>query len=100
MRIIKHSTLVDFWRRHPVTEQPLKSWYQIAKGASWRSMNAVQADFPKAKVLNGERARFGICGGNYRLVTAFFFPAGQVWIKFIGTHAVYDKIDALTVDLY
>lgn len=98
MRIIRHTTLRDFWVRHSETEQPLKAWYQTVKGAAWAHMADVQADFPKAKVLNGERVRFEICGGNYRLVAAFFFPARQVWIKFIGTHAAYDRIDALSVD--
>ena len=63
-------------------------------------MNDVRTDFPKAIVLNGERIRFEICGGNYRLIAAFYFPARHVWIKFIGTHNEYDRIDALNVDEY
>ena len=63
-------------------------------------MNDVLANFPKAKILNGERIRFEICGGNYRLLAAFYFPARQVWIKFIGTHDEYDRIDALSVDKF
>lgn len=98
MRIVKQSTLKTFWLRHPETEQPLKAWYHTVKAARWARMADVQADFPKAKVLNGERVRFEICGGNYRLVVAFFFPAEQAWVKFIGTHAAYDRIDALRID--
>ena len=100
MRIIKHSSLVAYWLAHAETEQPLKTWYAIAKAADWTCMNDVQQAFPKAKVLNGERVRFEVCGGNYRLVVAFFFPAGMAWIKFIGTHEQYDRIDALTVEDY
>ncbi len=63
-------------------------------------MNDVQSRWPKAKVLNGERVRFAISGGDYRLIVAVYFPARIVWIKFIGSHAEYDKIDALTVSAF
>ena len=61
-------------------------------------MNDVLATFPRAVPLNGERVRFPILGGHYRLIAAIHFPSGVVWIKFLGTHAEYDRIDALTVD--
>jgi len=63
-------------------------------------MADVQAAFSKAKVFNAERARFEIQGGNYRLIAAFNFPRKIAFIKFVGTHAEYDKIDALTVSQY
>lgn len=100
MRIIKHATLVTYWRKHAETEQPLKAWYQAVKSADWATMNEVQLAFPKARVLNADRVRFEIHGGNYRLIAAFFFPGNAVWIKFIGTHAEYNRIDALTVDQF
>ncbi len=66
-------------------------------------MNGVMGRFSKAKVLDGGRVRFEICDGNYRLVAAFKFKAdggGTVFVKFIGTHTEYDRIDALTVSQY
>ena len=63
-------------------------------------MNDLMRDFPKAKALNAERVRFEIAGGNYRLVVAIKFTARIVFVKFIGTHAEYDRIDALTVAQY
>jgi mRNA interferase HigB len=60
----------------------------------------VQTTVPKAKVLNRERVRFEVAGGNYRLVVAFDFRRQVAFVKFIGTHAQYDKIDALTVSQY
>ena len=63
-------------------------------------MDDVQAPAPKAKVLNRERARFEVAGGNYRLVVAFDFRRQIAFVKFIGTHAQYDNIDALTVSQY
>jgi mRNA interferase HigB len=56
--------------------------------------------YSKAKPLNDERIRFEICGGNYRLIVAFKFSAKIAFIKFIGTHEEYDRIDALTVDRF
>jgi mRNA interferase HigB len=63
-------------------------------------MNDVQAAFPKAVVLNGERARFEVAGGNYRLIAAFDFRRKIVFVKFVGTHTEYDRVDALTVSQF
>ena len=63
-------------------------------------MDEVQRAAPKSKVLNRERARFEVAGGNYRLVVAFDFRRQAAFVKFIGTHAEYDRIDALTVSQY
>lgn len=98
MRIIKQATLRTFWERHPETEAPLRAWYDAVSTTKWTTMNDVMAGFPRAVALNGERVRFPILGGNYRLITAIHFPSQVVWIKFLGTHAAYDRIDALTVD--
>jgi len=97
MRIIARKVLVAFWTQHPETHVPLERWYTVVKAASWKSANDVQSAAPKAKVLNRERVRFEIAGGNYRLVAAFDFPRQIAFVKFIGTHAEYDRIDALTV---
>ncbi|MBK1842049.1 type II toxin-antitoxin system HigB family toxin [Azospirillum sp. YIM B02556] len=100
MNIIKRSTLIDDWERHPETEQPLKEWFRMARSAGWSCMNDVMKSYPKAKVLNAERVRFEICGGNYRFIVAFKFTANMAFVKFIGTHTEYDRINALDVDLY
>jgi mRNA interferase HigB len=100
MRIIARNTLVQFWEKHPETKVPLARWYETVKAAAWKAPEEVQRAFPKAKVLNGERIRFEIAGGNYRLVVAFDFRRKAAFVKFIGTHAEYDKIDALTVSLF
>jgi mRNA interferase HigB len=100
MNVIKRPTLEAYWREHPETEQPLKEWFQTVKHSEWTCMNDVTATYSKAKPLNGERVRFEICGGNYRLIVAFKFSARIAFVKFIGTHAEYDRIDALTIDRY
>lgn len=63
-------------------------------------MDEVQRASPKCKALNGERVRFEVAGGNYRQVVAFDFHRQTAFIKFIGTHAEYDRVDALTVSLF
>src|SRR5262245_58206358 len=97
MRIIARRVLVAFWTQHPEAQVPLERWYALVKNARWLSMNDIQRAAPKAKVLNRERVRFEVAGGNYRLVASFDFPRQIAFVKFIGTHAEYDKIDALTV---
>jgi mRNA interferase HigB len=63
-------------------------------------MEDVRLAAPNAKILNGERARFEIAGGNFRMIVAFDFARGIVFVKFIGTHAEYDRINALTISLF
>lgn len=100
MRIIARSTLITFWTRHLETRPALEHWFKVAKNADWDSMQAVVESFPKAKALNRERVRFGIHGGDYRLIVAFRFEQRLAFIKFIGTHAEYDRIDALSVSRF
>ncbi|MGJ5178894.1 type II toxin-antitoxin system HigB family toxin [Bradyrhizobium oligotrophicum] len=100
MRIIKQSTLVRFSGQNPKAGPSVLRWLKLVKAAKWGSMNDVQKAIPGAVVLNGERARFEIAGGSFRLIAAFSFRHQIVFIKFIGTHAEYDQIDALTVARY
>jgi mRNA interferase HigB len=76
-------------------------WYQLtSKAADWKSTNDVQKAFPHAKVLNAERVRFEIAHNTFRLIVAFNFRAQIAFIKFVGSHAEYDKVDALTVSQF
>jgi mRNA interferase HigB len=100
MRLIARSTLVEFAEKHPETKASLAHWVSVARSATWTNANEVQASFSKAKVLNGERVRFEVAGGDYRMIVAFDFRRSIAFIKFVGTHADYDRIDALTVSLF
>lgn len=100
MRVIARTTLVGFWSSHPETKVPLERWLKRVKAARWASVDEVQRATPKCKALNGERVRFEVVGGNYRLVVAFDFRRQAAFVKFIGTHAEYDRVDALTVSLF
>ena len=94
MRVIARNALVGFWGDHPETKVSLEGWCQLVRAAHWTSTDEVQKAAPRAKVLSRERVGFEIAGGNYRLVAAFDFRQQIAFVKFIGTHAEYDRIDA------
>ena len=100
MRVIARNTLVGFYGDHPETKVSLERWYKIVRAAHWASTDEVQKASPSAKVLNRERVRFEIAGGNYRLVAAFDFRRQIAFVKFIGTNAEYDRVDALTASQF
>ncbi len=100
MRVIARNTLVDFWNKHPETRIALERWYKLVRAAHWTSTDEVQSAAPKSKVLNCERVRFQVAGGNYRLVVAFDFRRQVAFVKFIGDHSEYDRVDALTISQF
>jgi mRNA interferase HigB len=97
MRLIARNVRLAYAHAHPETAIPLERWYRLVKAANWTSMDDIRQVAPKAKVLNRERARFEVAAGNYGLIAAFDFHRQIVFVKFIGTHAEYDSVDALTV---
>jgi mRNA interferase HigB len=100
MRVIARNALVNFWGTHPEAKVLLERWHKLVRTAQWASTDEVQKTAPKAKLLNRERVRFEVAGGNYRLVAAFDFRRQIAFVKFIGTHTDYDRIDALTVSQF
>jgi mRNA interferase HigB len=100
MRIIAQSNLTAYGRGHPDAEASLREWINRTRVADWKATSEVQAAFPKAKVLNGERVRFEVAGGKHRLIAAIDFEKGIAFVKFIGTHTEYDRVDALSVSLF
>ena len=97
MRIIAVSTLRDFWRHHANAEVPLRSWYAAAARAGWRSPADVKAAYRNASFVANNRIVFNIKGNEYRLVAAVHYNRGMMFIRFIGTHRDYDKIDATKI---
>lgn len=100
MRIIAWSTLAAYSEAHPETKASLTRWHTLVKAARWASMDDVRQAAPNATVLNGERVKFEVAGGNYRLIVMIHFRRQIVFVNFIGTHAEYDKVDALTVSQF
>ena len=94
MRIFAKRTLRDFWTTHPDCELQLKSWYRETERSNWISINELKKEYPSASILNNNRIVFNIKGNDYRLIVKFNFEFQLCWIRFIGTHAEYDKINA------
>ena len=97
MRVIGKKTLRDFWNKHPDCEQQLKAWYQEAEEAKWKNPAEIKKEYPSASILEDNRIVFNIKGNHYRLIVRINYSYGMVWIRFIGTHAQYDKIDATNI---
>lgn len=97
MWIITRGTLRDFWETHADAEAPLKEWFQAADRAEWKSPEEIKTHYPGASILPGNRVVFNIKGNDYRLVVKIHYNTGVIFIRFVGTHAEYDKIDATTI---
>lgn len=96
MRIIKNSKLLEFCKEYPEAEQALLSWATDIKKQSFNNLNEI-SNFYVAKILRNNRVIFKIKGNNYRLITIVLISADRVYIRWFGTHAEYDQIDANTV---
>jgi mRNA interferase HigB len=95
MRVIALSTLRRFCEgKHADAREPLLAWYRHAAGADWRTPADVKRDFGTASVLRDGRIVFNIAGNKYRLVVWINYPYRVVYVRFVGTHLQYDRIDA------
>jgi len=97
MRIISRRRLIEFWERHPDAEQPLRAWYTEANRAVWRSPAEIKTAYPSVSILPLNRVVFNIKGNTYRLVVIVEYSQGKMFIRFIGTHGEYDRIDATDI---
>ena len=97
MRVIAKRTLREFWARHSDCEQQLKSWSQEAEKSEWKNTHEIKKEYPTASILGGNRVVFNIKGNNYRLIVKINFQYHMMWIRFIGTHKEYDKINATNI---
>jgi mRNA interferase HigB len=97
VRVISKRKLRAFWERHEDAEQPLKAWHKAVEQARWKTSASLKERFATASIISANRVVFNIGGNKYRLVTAINYPFGTVFIRFIGTHAEYDDVDARTI---
>lgn len=100
MRIIALSTLKAFWEENPEymdAKEPTLAWYRHALAADWSAPAYVKQDFRNASILKDGRVVFNIAGNKYRLVVWINYSYRVSYIRFIGTHAEYDKIDVQTI---
>jgi mRNA interferase HigB len=97
MQIIARRTLKQFWAKHPQAGAPLRSWFSVVAKASWQGPADIKVRFGTADFVSDNRVIFDIGGNKYRLVVQVSYTYQRVLVKFVGTHAEYDKIDPRTV---
>ena len=97
MRIFYLKRLDEFGRKHANARKSLSTWKNVVLTATWKSKKDVLLDFPKAKMIKNNRARFEIVHNTYRLIAQIFYDEDYLEIRFVGTHNEYDKIDAETI---
>lgn len=95
MRIVTFKRIKEFSESHPDAESPLHLWYYTVSSKEWASLNDIRNDFNTVDYIGNHRFVFNIKGNSYRLVAIISFNAKKVYIRFIGTHAEYDKIKGI-----
>ena len=94
MRIIAKKVLLEFCTKHSDCEQQLKSWYGETEKSEWKNINEITKEYPSANIIWNNRVVFNIKGNNYRLIVKINFHYQVMWIRFVGTHKEYDKVNA------
>ena len=94
MRVVAKKILREFWEKYTDSEEQLKTWYKEASKADWNNSAEIKDEYAKASILKSGREVFNICGNKYRLIVDINYRRHWVFIRFIGTHKEYDKIDA------
>jgi mRNA interferase HigB len=97
MVIISKTILADFAKKHPDVAEPLNNWYDITRRADWKSFADIKTIFNSIDAVGNDRYVFNIKGNKYRLVALIHFNIRTIYIRSIGTHSEYDKIDCSTI---
>ncbi len=97
MHVISGKTLRQFWERYPDAEEALRDWHRRAEAANWRSPQQVKIDYPSASIIGDDRVVFNVKGNSYRLIAHIRYRYSRVYVRFIGTHAEYDRIAATEI---
>lgn len=92
MKLLKYKLLKDFYKKHPDAESPLNRWAEYVESCDWKTHADLKDAFPSADYVGNDRYVFNISGNKYRLVTVVVFFNGMLQVRFVGTHAEYDKI--------
>ncbi len=92
MRVISKKTLENYYTTHPDTKGALLAWYKMITSTDYTDFNHLKADFQTVDFVGNNHYVFNIRGNKYRLVVVVQFTPHRVLIRFIGTHAEYDKI--------
>jgi len=93
VRVVSKKKIVDFYTRHANSKTALEDWYKKVTKAGWQNINELKQDFLSADYVGNNRVVFNIKGNDFRLVAIIIYVSQKVYVRWIGTHAVYDKID-------
>ncbi len=93
MRIIAKKTLREFWELHADAKEPLLAWYREVQQEDWDTPAKIKEKYGSASIVGDNRVVFNIKGNSYRLVVRINYPYRVVYIRFVGTHAEYDRLD-------
>lgn len=94
MRIISKKVLIDFYEKYHDSKSSIESWHAETKQAEWKTAMDIKKQYGTASILKNNRVVFNICGNKYRLVVKVEYKIKTVYIRFIGTHNEYEKINA------
>ncbi len=98
MRVIAKRALKEFWEQgYDDAKTPLTEWYNMMLKASWETPQQLKADIGTASILKGGRVVFNIGGNKYRVILSIRYEQQIAWVRFVGTHVQYDKVDAETI---
>jgi len=100
VRVFNSNTLVQYGREHAGAEKAFRELNRTLRGSIWKSFQDIAKAYPGARAIKGDRIVFNVKGNAYRVVAAMDYSRQAIFIKFAGTHAEYDKIDAETVSRY
>ena len=95
--IIARKTLLEYCKKYPEAKTSLLSWYHELEKSEFKSINELRRTFPDVSIIGDNRIIFNIKGNTYRLIVKVNYDYQMIWIRFIGTHAQYDKIDATKI---
>lgn len=99
MRIVSHRKLKEFYEQegHADSKVALERWYELTEAADWKNLSDIKNDFPSTDYVGNQHYVFNIRGNKYRLVVVVKFTIGYIYVRFVGTHSDYDRIDSSTI---
>lgn len=97
MHVISKKPLREYWEKHIDAKAALQAWYEDALRAEWRTPGEIKDTYANASIVGDNRVVFNIKGNDYRLVVKLHYDRGIVYVRFVGTHREYDRIDAETI---
>src|SRR5882724_11508833 len=100
MNIYNRNSLVSFYKKHPDCKETIEKWYHDVQSKNWKRPGEVTRDFNTARTIKNSRAIFKINQNDYRLIAEINYQKGWLFVKFIGTHAEYDAVDAEKINQF